>query len=57
MTHVPSPPPTLPVKMGSRYFRLEAQEALWAAICRSRAVALYVPPALKDVKLDLIWTK
>jgi predicted component of type VI protein secretion system len=43
--------------MGSRYFRLEAQEALWAAICRSRAVALYVPPALKDVKLDLIWTK
>jgi len=57
ITHVAGPPPTMPVKAGCRYFRLEKQGALWAGISRARAIGLYVPPEFKDAKLELAWTK
>lgn len=57
VTHVAAPPPTMAVKAGYRYFRLEEQGPRWAAICRARALAVYVPPALKEAKLELIWTR
>lgn len=57
LMHVPSPPSTMPVTAGHKYFRLEHHDPLWPAIARARAIALYVPPTFKDVKLELVWTK
>jgi len=56
-SHVANPPPTMPVKAGYKYFRLDNQGPLWQPICRARAIGIYVPPAVKDVKLELMWTK
>lgn len=55
--HVPNPPPTMPVEAGYKYFQLDNQGSLWPPICRARAIGVYVPPVLKDVKLELMWTK
>lgn len=57
VSHVPNPPPTMPVKAGCKYFQLENQGPLWPPVCHARAIGVYVPPVLKDVKLELMWTK
>lgn len=57
LSHVVSPPPTMPVKAGYEYFQLDNQGPRWAPICRARAIGVYVPPAVKDVKLELMWMK
>ncbi|NGZ97952.1 MAG: type VI secretion system baseplate subunit TssK [Nitrospira sp. WS110] len=56
-SHVANPPPTVPVKAGYKYFRLDNQGPPWPPICRARAIGVYVPPSVKDVKLELMWTK
>src|SRR5574340_3772 len=56
-SHVANPPPTVPVKAGHKYFRLDNQGPPWPPICRARAIGVYVPPSVKDVKLELMWTK
>lgn len=53
-----SPPPVgLPAKTGCGYFRLEKKGEFWEAICRSRAVAFYVPDDLSKLKWEFIAAK
>jgi len=54
MMYVSSPPATLPVAAGSRYFRIEKQGDFWESVCRSRVIAFYVPPELDHVRLQLL---
>jgi type VI secretion system protein ImpJ len=50
-----SPPPAgLPAKTGCSYFRLEKKGEFWEAICRSHAIAFYVPDDLSKLKWELI---
>jgi type VI secretion system protein ImpJ len=57
LSHVANPPSTVPVKAGYKYFQFEKQGPRWLPICLSRAIGFYVPPDLKDAKLELMWTK
>jgi type VI secretion system protein ImpJ len=57
LTYLPSAPATLPIKGGSRYFRLEKQGDFWESICRSHLIAFYVPTELHRLRLELFVTK
>ena len=57
LSQVVRPPPTRPVKAAYKYVQFDNQGPRWAPICRARAIGVYVPPAVKDVKLELMWMK
>jgi type VI secretion system protein ImpJ len=48
------PPAALSAKSGHHYFRLENQGTLWESICRSQAVAFYVPADLNALTFELL---
>jgi type VI secretion system protein ImpJ len=54
MTHLPSPPQEIPVKLNYQYFSLDRSGAAWETIKRSRNFGAYVPGEIKNPRLELI---
>lgn len=53
--HVPTPPNSLPVKLGYQYFQLDRSGQRWAEVRAARNLAVYVPPAeLPEAQLELV---
>jgi type VI secretion system protein ImpJ len=55
--HTPKPPPTLPMKIGTQYFRLDDRGVFWDEIKKSQVVALHVPQSLQGIRIQLVATK
>lgn len=53
LTHVLSPPNSIPLKLNYQYFLLERTGEDWDAIRMSRHLAVYVPSEVPDPKLEL----
>ncbi len=54
MTHTPSPPASIPVKLNYKYFSLNQTGLAWEAIVRSHNVAAYVPEDFPNPQLELV---
>jgi type VI secretion system protein ImpJ len=54
MTHVPSPPSAIPVKMDHQYFLLDRTGPEWDEIALARSLAAYVPSAFPNPKLEVV---
>lgn len=54
LTHVPSPPTTIPIKLNHLYFSLNQSGVAWEAIGRARNLAVYVPGDIQNVRAELI---
>jgi type VI secretion system protein ImpJ len=54
LTHVPSPPPAIPVKLNHQYFRVDRSGADWEAVQRARNLAVYVPEDFPGAQLELV---
>ena len=54
LTHVPNPPPAIPVKLNHQYFRLDRAGADWEAVQRARNLAVYVPEDFPAPQLELV---
>jgi type VI secretion system protein ImpJ len=54
LTHVPSPPSAIPVKLEYQYFSLNQSGPAWEAVQRARNFAAYVPADFPDPELELI---
>jgi type VI secretion system protein ImpJ len=54
ITHLPSPPQEIPVKLNYQYFSLDRAGAAWETIKRSRNFAAYVPAEIANPRLELI---
>ncbi|MEP6691991.1 MAG: type VI secretion system baseplate subunit TssK [Gemmatimonadaceae bacterium] len=54
LTHVPSPPTAVPVKLDFHYFLLGKSGDGWDAVVRSRNLAAYVPAEFMNAQLELV---
>jgi type VI secretion system protein ImpJ len=54
LTHVPSPPGSIPIKLNYQYFSLNQSGACWEAVQRARNLAAYVPGDIPNPQLELI---
>lgn len=54
LTHVPSPPSAIPVKLEYQYFSLNQSGPAWEAVLRARNFAAYVPADFPNPELELI---
>jgi len=54
LSHLPSPPSALPVKLKYQYFSLNQSGAAWEAVTRARNLAAYVPDDFPNPKLELL---
>jgi type VI secretion system protein ImpJ len=54
LTHVPSPPGSIPIKMNYQYFSLNQAGVSWDAVGRARNFAAYVPGEIANPQLELI---
>lgn len=54
ITHSPSPPSAVPIRLDAQYFEIARSGPEWDAVIRSRALAAYVPSELLDASLELI---
>lgn len=54
LTHLPSPPQEIPVKLNYQYFSLDRAGAPWEAIQRARNFGAYVPSEIENPRLELI---
>lgn len=54
MTHVPSPPGAIPIKLNYQYFSLNQSGVAWEAVQRARNLAAYVPGEIPNPQLELI---
>ncbi|HUQ84030.1 MAG TPA: type VI secretion system baseplate subunit TssK [Gemmatimonadaceae bacterium] len=54
LTHTPSPPSAIPVKLNYQYFQLSKTGPEWDAITRARNLAAYVPAELANPQLELV---
>ncbi|HWF60155.1 MAG TPA: type VI secretion system baseplate subunit TssK [Nitrospira sp.] len=55
--HTPRPPTSLPMKIGTQYFRLDDRGVFWEDIKKSQVVAMHVPESLQGVKIQLVAAK
>ena len=55
--HTPRPPASLPMKIGTQYFRLDDRGVFWEEIKKSQVVALHVPESLQDIRIQLVAAK
>ena len=55
--HTPRPPATLPMKLGTQYFRLDDRGVFWEEIKKSQVVALHVPESLQGIRIQLVAAK
>jgi type VI secretion system protein ImpJ len=54
LTHVPSPPRAIPVKLKHQYYAIEQEGPFWESVLRSRTFAAYVPGEILNPQLELI---
>ncbi len=54
LTHVPSPPSTIPVKLAYQYFSLSQAGPAWESVIRGRNLAAYVPGDFPNPQMELI---
>jgi len=54
LTHVPSPPGSIPIKLDFQYFSLNQAGAAWEAVTRARNLAAYVPAEITNPQLELV---
>ena len=52
--HIPSPPSSIPRRLGSQYFRLVQSGACWELIQIQSSIGIYVPDVLSGVKMELV---
>ena len=55
--HTARPPATLPMKIGTQYFRLDDRGMFWEEIKKSQVVALHIPENLQGIKIQLVAAK
>jgi type VI secretion system protein ImpJ len=54
LTHVSTPPSTVPVKLNYLYFALQKGGPQWEAVARARNIAAYVPSEFPEAQLELV---
>jgi type VI secretion system protein ImpJ len=54
LTHIPSPPGSIPIKLNYQYFSLNQAGVSWEAVGRARNFAAYVPGDIPNPQLELI---
>jgi type VI secretion system protein ImpJ len=54
LTHLPSPPSAIPVKLNCQYFSISQSGVAWEAVQRARNFAAYVPADFPNPQLELI---
>jgi type VI secretion system protein ImpJ len=54
LTHLPTPPSAIPIKVKHLYFSLNQAGAAWETIGRSRNFAAYVPADLANPQMELL---
>ncbi len=54
LTHVMSPPTTIPIKLNHQYFSLNQAGLAWEAIGRARNIAAYIPGDFEGAQAELI---
>ncbi|HEY3625790.1 MAG TPA: type VI secretion system baseplate subunit TssK [Terracidiphilus sp.] len=54
LTHVPSPPSAIPIKMKYQYFSLTQSGAAWDTVPRARNFAAYVPADIANPQMELV---
>lgn len=54
LTHRPSPPSALPVKLDYAYFEVERSGQDWNAVRQARNLAVHVPDELPEPRLELV---
>jgi len=54
LTHVPTPPPAIPIKLNCQYFSLSQSGGSWEAVVRARNLAAYVPGDYINPQMELI---
>jgi len=57
LTHSMMPPPELPRREGTYYFRLEPSGSFWESISRSSAIAVFRPVEFSSIKIDAVAVK
>jgi type VI secretion system protein ImpJ len=54
LTHVPSPPSAIPVKLNYQYFSLSQSGGPWETILRSRNLAAWIPNDFPNPQLEIV---
>jgi type VI secretion system protein ImpJ len=54
LTHTPSPPSAIPIKMKYQYFSLNQSGAAWETVTRARNFAVHVPGDIPNPNMELI---
>ncbi len=54
LTHLTSPPPSVPIKLNYQYFSLSQSGASWEAVGRARNFAAFVPAEIPNPQLELL---
>jgi type VI secretion system protein ImpJ len=54
LTHLPSPPSAIPIKMKYQYFSLNQSGAAWESVIRARNLAAHVPGDFPNPQMELL---
>jgi len=54
LTHLPAPPPAIPVRVETSYFGVSRDGPFWDHIVQTHRVGIYVPGELTDAELELL---
>jgi type VI secretion system protein ImpJ len=54
LTHVPTPPRSIPVKLRHQYFSVEQGGPVWESILRARNFAVYSPSDILNPQMELV---
>src|SRR5271165_446167 len=54
LSHLPSPPSAIPIKMKYQYFSLNQSGAAWDAVTRARNLAVHVPGDFPNPQMELL---
>jgi type VI secretion system protein ImpJ len=57
LRHVPSPPTSLPFRLGSEYFSVNQSGELWDGIVSTRTIAIYIPEKFAAVRPEVLILK
>lgn len=55
LTHLPTPPTAIPVKLDFEYFEVERAGKEWEAIITSRNLSAYVPADIADAEIEAVF--
>ncbi len=53
LSHVPSPPASIPTRVGFQYFALDGSGPIWENIKGAKTIAVYVPDEIPEEKLEM----